>query len=72
MPPHALEFLRITAEEGGGAALRFCRENGLMADAVISDINDLSYEITGDVIIENNEIAEDYKCDVFVALNAVK
>ena len=72
LPPHALEFLRITAEEGGGAALRFCRENGLMADAVISDINDLSYEITGDVIIENSAIAEDYKCDVFVALNAVK
>ncbi|MBR6921371.1 MAG: hypothetical protein IKH51_04180, partial [Clostridia bacterium] len=58
---------------GGGQAEahRFCRENSLLEDAVISDINALAYEYAGDVIIEDGNIIEDYKCDVFGALNMI-
>jgi hypothetical protein len=59
------------SSDGYDKAIAFCRENNLMADAVISDINDLAYEITGDVIIDEKNIIEDYKCDVIVALNEV-
>ena len=68
--PHQLELLRIMAN--GGDVMRFCRENGLLPDAVISDINSLAYEYTGDVIIENKNIIEDYKCDVSGALDMIK
>ena len=71
LTPHALQFLRLLSSDGYDKAIAFCRENNLMADAVISDINDLAYEITGDVIIDEKNIIEDYKCDVIVALNEV-
>ena len=38
---------------------------------MISDINALAYEYAGDVIIEDGNIIEDYKCDVFGALNMI-
>ena len=71
LTPHALEYLKRLCKDGPEEARRFCRENALMEDAVISDINDLAYEYTEDIIIENGNIIEDYKCDVFGALNMI-
>ena len=71
LPPHALEYLRRLAGGGQAEARSFCRDNALMEDAVISDINEASYEYTGDVIIEDGNIIEDYKCDVSGALNII-
>ena len=71
LPPHALQYLKRLAGGGQVEAHRFCRENSLLEDAVISDINALAYEHTGDVIIEDGNIIEDYKCDVFGALNVI-
>ena len=72
LPPHELKFLRLLYSEGYERSLVFCRENNLMADAVISDINGLSYEYTGDIVIDGEKIVKDYECDVFDALNVVK
>ena len=71
LPPHALQFLKILSADGYGAAVGFCRKNNLLPDAVVSDINSLAYEHTGDIIIDGENIIEDYKCDVSVALNNV-
>ncbi len=72
LPDHSLRFLRILAEDGYEKAAYFCRKNGLMADALISDINEAAYEHTEDIIIDGENIVDDYKCDVFDALNVVK
>ena len=71
LPPHALEYLKRLCKDGPAEAHRFCRENALMEDAVISDINDIAYEYTQDIIIDNGNIIEDYKCDVIGALNVI-
>lgn len=71
LPPHALQYLKRLAGGGQTEAHRFCRENSLLEDAVVSDINALAYEYTGDVIIEDGNIIEDYKCDVIGALNVI-
>ncbi|MBO4423416.1 MAG: hypothetical protein J5879_08245 [Clostridia bacterium] len=54
------------------AAQRFCRDNSLLFDAVVADINDLAYEYTGDVIIDGDDLIEDYLCDVSGALNVIQ
>ena len=72
LPPHALEYLKRLCKDGQAKARHFCRENALLEDAVISDINALAYEYTGDVIMEDENIIEDYKCDVFGALNMIQ
>ena len=71
MPPQMLGFLRILTFEGAAEADAFCSENGLLADAVISDINELAYAYTGDIIIENGELTEDYREEVTGALNKI-
>lgn len=72
LPPHALEYLKRLCKDGPAEARRFCRENALMEEAVVSDINDIAYEYTNDIIIENGNIIEDYLCDVSGALNVIK
>lgn len=71
LPPHELKYLRLLSGGDQAGAHRFCLENALMEDAVISDINGLAYEYTGDVIIEDKNIIEDYKCDVSGALDRI-
>ena len=71
LPPHALEYLRRLCKAGPAEARRFCRENALMEEAVVSDVNDLAYEYTNDIIIDNGNIIEDYLCDVSGALDKI-
>ncbi|MBQ7700157.1 MAG: TerB N-terminal domain-containing protein [Clostridia bacterium] len=71
LPPHALEYLRRLCKDGPAEARRFCRENALMEEAVVSDVNDLAYEYTNDIIIDNGNIIEDYLCDVSGALDKI-
>lgn len=42
----------------------FCKENKLIKEEIIRKINDMSFDITGDILIENEEIIEDYKEEI--------
>ena len=72
LAPHQLRVLRLIAEGETGEAAVFCKTSGLLFDAVVSDINDASFDITGDVLIENGNIIEDYEDELAAALSAVK
>ena len=50
----------------------YCLQNGVLPDAAYSDINSAAYEHTGDIIIENGAIIEDYEHDVSDALNMIR
>lgn len=66
-----LAVLGLVANGDADSARRLCSERKALFDAVISDINDAAYGFTGDVVIENGALIEDYKCDVIGALKEV-
>ncbi len=69
--PHQLRVLRYIAAHKTDEAVRFCKESGLLFDAVVSDINDAAFDLTGDIIIENGSVIEDYEDELAAALSAV-
>ena len=71
LPDYALKVLKLAADGDAAGIAAFCAANGLLTDAVFSDINGAAYEHTGDIVIENGSLIDDYKCDVFDALNEV-
>ena len=38
----------------------YCKENGYMKEEIIRQINDASYDLTGDILIEDDKIIDDY------------
>ena len=69
--PHQLRVLRYVASHRADEAVRFCKGSGLLFDAVVSDINDAAFDLTGDIIIENGSVIEDYEDELAAALSAV-
>ncbi|MBQ1848155.1 MAG: TerB N-terminal domain-containing protein [Clostridia bacterium] len=70
--PHQLRVLRLIAKGESGEASLFCKASGMLFDAVVSDINDAAADLTGDILIENGKIIEDYEDELAAALEAVK
>ncbi len=66
-----LSVLRLIASGDASSARAACARSGALYDAVISDINDTAYGLTGDVVIEGDALIPDYECDVFDALKEV-
>lgn len=72
LPEQLLTVLKLTAEGDGDGVRLYCLQNGVLPDAAYSDINSAAYEHTGDIIIENGAIIEDYEHDVSDALNMIR
>ena len=64
-------MLRLIASGDASSARAACARSGALYDAVISDINDTAYGLTGDVVIEGDALIPDYECDVIDALKEV-
>lgn len=47
-----------------GTIESFATDKGLMEEEIVRRINELAFDITGDIIIENGEIIEDYREDI--------
>lgn len=47
-----------------GSAERYCRENNILPETVYEEINTLSLDCVGDVVIEGGEIVQDYEEEI--------
>ena len=72
LEPHQFKILRLISDGKTAEAAVFCKSAGILFDAAVSDINDSAFDITGDILIENGKIIEDYEDELAAALSAVK
>lgn len=61
LQPLCIEILRLIMNGKTAQAERLCMENGALFDGIVQQINELSYDITDDIIIENGALVQDYE-----------
>lgn len=65
LSPLQQKALRVMVGEDGGAALqKLAAINGTMSDLLIDEINEIAMDILGDLIIDGEEIADEYMNNV--------
>lgn len=68
LSPSQLKYLTLTAAGDIPGANESAYENGMLPQAVADAINSLAADLTGDIILEDSRLVEDYKDDVISAL----